>query len=142
MYNFLIGAKFTVHTDQQALQYLLSAPVRTSRQGRWLAEIMRFIPDIKYVKGSDNVVSDALSRRVDLAAIHVSSVSVSSLLQEIVLLCAADPAVKKRLDDNTLVMRDSVPYSVRSGKIYAPAELREKVLRECHSTPFFRTPWY
>jgi hypothetical protein len=97
---------------------------------------MRFMPDIKYVKGSDNVVADALSRRVDLATIHVSSVSVSPLLQEIALLCAIDPAVKKLLDDNTLVMRDSVPYSVQSGKVYVKADLREKVLRECHSTPF------
>jgi hypothetical protein len=46
--HLLIGAKFTVHTDQQALKYLLTAPVRTSRQERWLAEIMRFMPDIKY----------------------------------------------------------------------------------------------
>jgi hypothetical protein len=110
--HLLIGAKFTVHTDQQALKYLLTAPVRTSRQERWLVEIMRFMPDIKYVKGTDNVVEDALSRRVDLAAIHVSYVSVSPLLQDIALLCAIDPAVKKLLDDNTLVMMDSVPYSV------------------------------
>jgi hypothetical protein len=61
-----------------------------------------------------------------------------SLLSCKKLLClyAVDPAVKKLLDDNTLVMRDSVPYSVQSGKVYVPADLREKVLRECHSTPF------
>jgi hypothetical protein len=72
-----------VHTDQQALKYLLTAPVRTSRQERWLAEIMRFMPDIKYVKGSDNVVADALPRRVDLAAMHVFFVVASSLVQDI-----------------------------------------------------------
>ncbi len=71
--HLLLGAAFTVHTDQQALKYLLTAPVRTSRQERWLAKIMRFMPEIKYVKGTDNVVADALSRRVDLAATHASS---------------------------------------------------------------------
>eukprot|EP00884_Botryococcus_braunii_P013586 jgi/Botrbrau1/22228/Bobra.168_1s0059.1 len=74
--HLLLGAKFTVHTDQQALKYLLTAPVRTSRQERWFTEIMRFMPDIKYVKGTDNVGADAWSRRVDFAVIHVSSVSV------------------------------------------------------------------
>eukprot|EP00884_Botryococcus_braunii_P000255 jgi/Botrbrau1/1022/Bobra.114_1s0058.1 len=47
--HLLLGAKFTVHTDQQALKYLLTAPVRTSRHERRLTEIMRFMPDIKYV---------------------------------------------------------------------------------------------
>jgi hypothetical protein len=134
--HLLLGAKFTVHTDQQALKYLLTAPVRTSRQERWLTEIMRFMPDIKYVKGTDNVVADALSRRVDLAVMHVSSVSVSSILQEIALLCISDPTVSKLVDEGVLVLRDSVPYSVQSGKVYVPEALREKVLRECHATPF------
>ena len=97
---------------------------------------MRFMPDIKYVKGSDNIVADALSRRVDLAAMHVSSVVASSLVQEIALLSAVDPTVTKLLEDGTLVMRDAVPYSAKSGKLYVPESLRDKVLRECHSTPF------
>eukprot|EP00884_Botryococcus_braunii_P012926 jgi/Botrbrau1/21634/Bobra.43_1s0036.1 len=129
--HLLLGAKFTVHTDQQALKYLLTAPVRTSRQERWLIEIMRFMPDIKYVKSTDNVVADALSRRVDLAVMHVSSVAVSSLLQEIALLCVSDPTVATLVDEGVLVLRDSVPYSVQSGKVYVPDALREKVLREC-----------
>eukprot|EP00884_Botryococcus_braunii_P021528 jgi/Botrbrau1/8059/Bobra.13_2s0028.1 len=116
--HLLLGAKFTVHTDQQALEYLLTAHVRTSRQERWLTEIMRFMPDIKYVKGTDNVVADALSRRVDLAVMHVSSVSVSSLLPEIALLCVSDPTVAKLVEEGVLVMRDTVPYSVQSGRVY------------------------
>jgi hypothetical protein len=134
--HLLIGAKFTGHTDQQALKYLLTAPVRTSRQERWLAEIMRFMPDIKYVKGSDNVVADALSRRVDLAAMHVSSIVASSLVQDIPILSAADPTVVKLVDEGTLVFRDSIPYTVKTGKMFVPEGLRERVLRECHSTPF------
>jgi hypothetical protein len=134
--HLLIGAKFPVHPDQQALKYLLTAPVRTSRQERWLAEIMRSMPDIHYVKGSDNVVADALSRRVDLAAMHVSSVVASSLVQEIAILSTADPTVVKLVDEGTLVFRDSIPYTVKTGKMFVPEGLRERVLRECHSTPF------
>jgi hypothetical protein len=56
-------------------------------------------------------------------------------VQEIALFSAADPAVAKLLGDGTLVLRDSVPYSVQTGKIYVPEDLRERVMRECHSTP-------
>ncbi len=62
----IIWAKLTVHTDKHALKYFMSAPTRTTRQERWLGEIMRFTPDIKYVNGTDNVVADALHRRVNL----------------------------------------------------------------------------
>lgn len=134
--HLLLGAKFTVHTDQQALKYLLTAPMRTSRQERWLTEIMRFMPDIKYVKGSDNVVADALSRRVDLASIHVSSLLSSSLMQDISDICASDPTVSKLLEQQTLVMKGSLPYTRDSDKVYVPESLRDKVIRECHCTPF------
>lgn len=68
--HLLIGTAFTLHTDQAALKYLLTSEMRTSRQERWLSVLMEFMPDICYMKGSDNVVADALSRRVDLLAAH------------------------------------------------------------------------
>ncbi len=67
------GSEFTLFTDQQALKYLLTAPTRTSRQERWHSVIKEFMPDIRYVKGTGNVVADALSRRVDLAAVQLQS---------------------------------------------------------------------
>lgn len=134
--HLLLGAKFTVFTDQQALKYLLTAPVRTSRQERWLAEIMRFMPDIRYVKGTDNVVADALSRRVDLSAVHVSTLLPPPLLQEIAASSAADPAVVRLLERGTLVLRDSLPCTSDTAKIHVPDTLREQVIKECHATPF------
>ncbi len=38
--HLLLGEKLTVHTNQHALKYLMSSPTRTSRQERWLAELM------------------------------------------------------------------------------------------------------
>ncbi len=61
----------------------MTAPTRTDRQERVLRDIMRFMPDIMNVIGTDNVVADALSRRVDLATLHVSSLVSDALLAEI-----------------------------------------------------------
>lgn len=66
--------------------YLLTAPDRISRQERLLA-------DIKYVKGTDNVVVDTLSKRGYVAATQVSSLLSSALMQEIASTCATDPTV-------------------------------------------------
>jgi hypothetical protein len=133
--HLILGSRLTVHTDQHALKYLLTSPTRTSRQERWLAEIMRFMPDIKYVKGSDNVVADALSRRADLAAFTISTVS-SSLLQAVKLANVDDPTAQQLLQQGTLVERDGLLYTVDSSKLYVPHECRDRVLTECHCTPY------
>jgi hypothetical protein len=39
-------------TDKQGLKILLTGSVRTSQRERWLVEIMRLMPDIKYVEGT------------------------------------------------------------------------------------------
>jgi hypothetical protein len=125
-----------VYTDHEALKYLLTAPTRTDRQERVLRDIMRFMPDIKYVKGTDNVVADALSRRVDLATLHVSSLVSDALLAEISERYEGDPQVQELLDQGTVSWKRGLLYTERD-KIYVPAGiLRDKILSECHSTPF------
>nr|VZH99561.1 unnamed protein product [Spirometra erinaceieuropaei] len=58
------GRDFSVHTDHKPLTYALKAkPDRYSpREVRHLDYISQFTADIRYVRGSDNVVADALSR--------------------------------------------------------------------------------
>jgi hypothetical protein len=92
--HLIDGAQLTVHTDHHALKYLMTAPTKTSRRRRWLTELMHFMFDIKYIKGSDNVVADALSRRAYLAALTVSSLS-STVLQEIKSACTKDPIAQR-----------------------------------------------
>jgi len=133
--HLLLGAKFTIHTDQQALRYLLTAPTRTSRQERWLTEIMRFMPDIKYVKGTDNVVADALSRRVDLAALHVSTVLSPLLMTQLKSQVVEDPEAQLLLAQGTLVLKDGCLYT-SNDRLFVPSLLRHSVITECHSTAY------
>ncbi|BHF62655.1 hypothetical protein SprV_0200564000 [Sparganum proliferum] len=62
--HLLEGREFSVHTDHKPLTYALKAkPDRYSpREFRHLDYISQFTSDIRYVRGSDNVVADALSR--------------------------------------------------------------------------------
>lgn len=58
----LLGVPFTIITDHQALQYLISNEIKSSRQMRWMDYIQRFNFEIRYEPGGTNLLADALSR--------------------------------------------------------------------------------
>ena len=60
--HYLGGRHFTVLTDHQSLQYVESSAMATPRQMRWAAWLSEFDFSIRYGRGKDNVVADALSR--------------------------------------------------------------------------------
>nr|VZH96034.1 unnamed protein product [Spirometra erinaceieuropaei] len=62
--HLLEGRDFSVHTDHKPLTYALKAKPDgySPRKVRHLDYISQFTADIRYVRGSDNVVADALSR--------------------------------------------------------------------------------
>jgi len=51
-------------SDHSGLSYLFDQPNLISKQARWLAILSDFYFDIRYIKGKDNRIVDALSRRV------------------------------------------------------------------------------
>ena len=63
--HYLHGRPFTVLTDHHSLQHLQTQPHLSRRQVRWSEFLSEFDFTIKYQKGKDNVVADALSRRQD-----------------------------------------------------------------------------
>ena len=58
----LLGFKFTIITDHEALGYLKTQHKLLSRQVRWLDYMSRFNATIVNVKGMENKVADCLSR--------------------------------------------------------------------------------
>lgn len=75
--------RLIIHTDHRPLTHLLAQPNLTPRQARWMEYLAQFAPfKIQYVKGTENVVPDALSRRADywffedLAVLHTTCVPV------------------------------------------------------------------
>ena len=57
--NILLGQQIIVHTDHENLTY---KNFNSDRVMRWRLFIEEYSPDLKYIKGEENVVADALSR--------------------------------------------------------------------------------
>ena len=55
----MLGQQIVTHTDQKNLVY---KAFNTERVMRWRLLIEEFGPELRYVKGEDNVVADVLSR--------------------------------------------------------------------------------
>ena len=64
--HYLSGHRFVVRTDHKSLQHFKTQPMLSGRQSRWKDLIANYDFDIEYVKGTDNVVADGLSRREDM----------------------------------------------------------------------------
>jgi hypothetical protein len=59
---YLLGRKFIVRTDHQALKWLNNCKDPSSRRIRWRLRFEEYEYEIEYTKGKDNTAVDSLSR--------------------------------------------------------------------------------
>lgn len=59
---YLFGKRFVLQTDHQPLAYINSAKQTNSRVLRWSLLLTEYDFVVEYIKGSDNVGADYLSR--------------------------------------------------------------------------------
>jgi hypothetical protein len=71
--HYLMGKRFELRTDHNGLKYLFDQPTLNARQSRWLEFLCEYDFDIKHIKGKENKVVDALSRRVH--ELHATTIS-------------------------------------------------------------------
>jgi hypothetical protein len=71
--HYLMGKRFELRTDHNGLKYLFDQPTLNSRQSRWLGFLCEYDFDIKHIKGKENKVVDAISRRVH--ELHATAIS-------------------------------------------------------------------
>lgn len=71
--HYLLGRGFVLMSQHIGIRYLFDQPNLNARQARWLATLNNFDFEIKYIKGKENMVADALSKRVQVN--HISALS-------------------------------------------------------------------
>jgi hypothetical protein len=81
--HYLMGKKFELRTNHISLKYLFEQSTLNVRQTRWLEFLSEYDFDIKHIKGKENKVVNALSRRVHLMHAIVVSMHQSDLKRRI-----------------------------------------------------------
>jgi hypothetical protein len=71
--HYLMGKRFELRIDHNGMKYLFDQPTLNARQSRCLEFLCEYDFDIKHIKGKENKVVDALSRRVH--KLHDTSIS-------------------------------------------------------------------
>ncbi|XP_057812846.2 uncharacterized protein LOC131026858 [Cryptomeria japonica] len=116
------------------------------RQQKWVSKIQAYDFDIEFVKGKNNTVVDALSRRPSLAALcSLSEISADWKSQLLVEYSKDQHACEVMdglvLDDKYSVVDDVIYYKSRV-YLVPGSQLKEWILHAYHDTPTARHPGY
>ena len=108
----------SVYTDHAPLRYIFTQPNLSPKQTRWLSTLQEYKLDIQYKPGATNVVADALSRKIHLMSVSLTSLTISDdVLQGIISGYSKDKEW-------------SSIYGVLSGSILEiPAGLKSRIKR-------------
>jgi hypothetical protein len=71
--QYLMGKRFELRIDHNGLKYFFDQPTLNARKIRLLEFLCEYDFDIKHIKGKENKVADALSRK--LHKLHATSIS-------------------------------------------------------------------
>ena len=74
--HYLMVKKFELRTDHYGLKYLFEHPNLNARQRRWMELLCEYDFDIKHIKGKENKVADALSRKMHV--MHVAAINTNT----------------------------------------------------------------
>ena len=58
---YLLGHKYVIKTDHEALKHLMEQKLTTLLQHKWLSKLLGYDYTVVYKRGKDNLVADALS---------------------------------------------------------------------------------
>jgi hypothetical protein len=145
--NFLMGKRFELKIDHNGLKYLFDQPTLNAIQSRWLEFLCEYDFDIKHIKGKENKVGDALSRRVH--ELHDTTINMYKIdlkdiiseaakedLQYVVMVTKLQQGkMQQKVKDYKLENDEVLLYKNR---IYVPNshELRSMILKEMHNVPY------
>ena len=147
--HWLVGIQFEIHTDHAPLVQILTKKVEelTPRQLRWLERLEPFSFSIKFIRGRENTVADALSREVQVMEVNAVEVIGSDSLQfgidDVREGVKTDPFYQEMVDDESvrlqlgLIAEGGLLYT-EDGQLCIPDDraLRFKLVLEHHDQVF------
>jgi hypothetical protein len=151
--HYLMGKKFELRTDHNGLKYLFDQPTLNARQIRWLEFLCEYDFDIRHIKGKDNKVADALSRKVH--ELHATAISMyrTELKDRILEAANADLQYKRLVAKLQQHEKPQTKESYTLGtdslllyknRVYVPndRELKLAILKEMHNVTYAGHPGY
>ena len=148
-HRYVSGRLFTVHTDHRALLWLRSMHWPKGRVAEWQADLANYNFEVVHRPGSDQHISDAISRRDTAPAVcAVATADPGISTHEWTTQQQSDPDcidVTERIANQNRVALDgwavspegilcAVKYihGIPRFRPVVPATLRERVMRACH----------
>ena len=148
-----MGRSFELRTDHNGLKYLFDQPTLNARQSRWLEFLCEYDFDIKHIKGKENKVADALSRRMH--ELHATTISMyrtdikgrileatNADLQYMELVAKLQQGEMLQKVENYKLEIDGI--LMYKNIIYVPnvQDLKLTILHEMHNVPYAGHPGY
>ena len=96
--QYLVDAKFVIHSDCNILRYFLEQRDLNERQQKWVSKIQAFDFDIEYVKGKNSVVANVLSRK---PAIYLLSQKSANWKAHLLVEYSKNTFACMQMDDDT-----------------------------------------
>jgi hypothetical protein len=151
--HYLMGKRFELRTDHNGLKYLFDQPNLNARQSRWLEFLSEYNFDINHIKGKENKVVDALSRRVhELRAttINMYQTDVKRKILEAANIDLQYRELVAMLQQGKILWKMDIyklgvdGILLHKNKIFVPnvQDLKRIILHEMHNAPYAGHPGY
>ena len=145
----MLGRQFEMKSDHKSLEYIFTQKDLNACQRRWSELLSEYDFKISYIKGKENKVADALSRRPHISAISTIQVNLYDQIREQSGNDQWYTEIRSSLERGKSTPTKTEGYSIDhegllrfQGRVYIPAneELRRLVLDEAHRAPYFVHP--
>ena len=147
--HYLLGRQFEMKSDHKSLEYIFTQKDLNAHQQRWSELLSEYDFKISYIKGKENKVADALSRRPHISAISTIQVNLYDWIREQWGNDQWYVEIRSALEKGKSTPTRTEGYSIDhggllrfQGRVYVPAneELRRLVLDEAHRAPYSTHP--
>jgi hypothetical protein len=163
--HYLYGRPFKIFSDHKPLKYIHSAQMRNAKLQRWALEISGYGGSIEYIKGSNNIHADLLSRvkrkvsdsDMDITVINSDKVEKPDMTKpsedtddildlrpiwegptDIKDLQKADSGLQKLGDDKHYIEIDDTLYYIARDetlRLVIPRDIQADIIQSIHEGP-------